>query len=432
VKNTLSIKNPSYNRILRITGNRWGAQAFFKYYKIDKSTGDLTLPRGFFDRFVGYLHKKEIEYSMSIDMVGDKMENWNTSLWKEVDLRDYQQTLLKDVLANEIGVVYAGTGSGKSVLTCEIVRKLGLKTTIIVPKTILASQFKDEFKKWFNYDVGIVDATHKEINKDVVVATWQSLASKPELARELGNKTGLLVVDENNEGISKTRAKTLECFRPLRMFGLSGTPRKSKDSGQTEAIFFYYGPIVAEYKPTMIIPTVEVVYTKVDIPVSANYHEMIDSMVNNDDRNNLIKGLATLEVFGGRKVLILTKRREHCTILAEKLKGFNIYYADSDDKDRNEILGEMRSGERDFNILIGTGALLSSGVDIPSLDVLILCGDLKTDVGLEQSAGRVLRLSEGKESAKIIDLVDDRNPILKRQWYERNKLYKSKGWEVKF
>jgi superfamily II DNA or RNA helicase len=181
---------------------------------------------------------------------------------------------------------------------------------------------------------------------------------------------------------------------------------------------------------TQLKPVVDVVKTSINIPVSENYHEMVDSMVTNNSRNTLIQGLAVGEALNGHKVLILTKRREHCEILLDKLKDYGAYYADSKDKDRNEILGQMRNGDYDFNILIGTVSLLATGTDIPSLDVVMFAGDLKSDILVEQGAGRILRLFEGKANAKIIDLFDDINPIFKCQFFERRKFYMNKGWNI--
>jgi superfamily II DNA or RNA helicase len=158
---------------------------------------------------------------------------------------------------------------------------------------------------------------------------------------------------------------------------------------------------------------------------------MVDLMINNESRNTLIVGLATVEVTADHKVLILCKRREHCKKLMEKLESLGAWYADSDDKDRTKVLLRMRGGLYNFNILIGTLALLGTGLDIPVLDTCIICGDLKSDVLCQQGAGRVLRLFEGKETAKIYDLFDNLNPIFKNQFYQRRKFYQSQKWEIK-
>lgn len=425
-KKVLTLPNPAYHRIVKITGNSWAAQRDFKYYKTVGNT--LIIPRGMRDRFIGYLDKNGYEYEIKEDLINEKSDI--IPKFKDVILRDYQEKIVEDVIKKQEGVISASTGSGKTVIACWLTKYYKLKTTILVPNTIIQKQFKEEFKKWFNYNVGIINGEEKNI-KDITISTFQSLSSNKELLSQLSNQTSLLITDECHVGISDGRVKILNEFKPKYFFGLSGSPRKSSDDGRTAAIMFYFGNIIAEYNITKITPIVEVIRTNVDIEISCNYAEMIDDMVNNKSRNTLISGLAVGEALSGKNVLILTKRREHCKKLMEKFEGLNAWYADSDDKDRNEILLKLRSGEMTCKIIVGTFSLLGQGTDIPSLEVLILAGDLKTDVGLEQAGGRILRLFEGKDSAKIYDLYDNRNGILRRQASERFKFYKSKGWEIK-
>ncbi len=425
-KKILTIPNPAYHRVARITGNSWAAERDFKYYK-ERPDGSFLFPRGFRGRFKAYLDKNKVSYSESESFVDSKTGVLKG--WKPVELRDYQVSVVETALGHAEGVIYASVGAGKTVISCEITRRIGLKTTILVPTTIIAEQFKDEFKKWFQYDVGIVGDGKKEIG-DITVATWQSLAADESVLKQLVEQTGLLIIDECHGVTSKGRSTILRQFRPERLYGLSGSPRRSKDDGRTDAIFFYLGPVIASHEMTQIKPVVDVIMTKCDIQMDYNYANMVDTMVKNDSRNKLISGLALGEAMSGKKVLVLLKRREHCKLIMDKLGSVGAYYADSDDPERNEVLMKMRSGEYLFNILVGTLSLLGAGVDVPSLDVVIFGGDLKSDVLLQQGAGRVMRLFEGKETCKIYDLVDYGNPIFKNQFYERRKFYKQKGWEM--
>ena len=424
----LTIPNPTYQKIVRITGSRWAAQRDFKYYKLS-GQDSIIMPRGFCDRFCAWLDKNNYEYEKVEDFVEEKnTESWR---WDQVKLRDYQEKIVEDIKKFDVGVVHASTGSGKTVLSCYLAKQFGLKTTILVPNTVIQEQFKSEFKKWFNYEVGIVNGKKKEI-KDVTVSTFQSLSSNPEILEKLVVQTGLLIVDEVHSAVSGERTKILNKFKPKKMYGLSGTPKRSKDDGRTESIFFYFGNIISEYKSTLILPEIEIVNSKIEIPVNINYHQMVDDMVNSESRNKLIAGIAMGEALSGRQILILTKRVEHCRKIKEMLPDWGdlIYHADGEDKERNDILNQMRNGEREFKIIIGTISLLATGTDIASLDTLIIAGDLKSDVMVSQASGRILRLFTGKERALIYDIVDFANPIFKRQFYERRKLYNSLNWKI--
>lgn len=428
-KQTLAIKNPTYEKVCRISNSRFAAQEYFKYYKMSKDGLTIKMPRGFYGRFKAYLDRERLNYEVQTDFVNIRnKESWQ---WPEVTLRDYQEKLMADAVNHTEGVLDASTGSGKTVMACWLARHFGMTTTILVPNTVIQGQFVLEFKKWFNYDVGVINGKEKTI-KDVTVSTFQSLSADKELCQKLADQTSMLIIDECHGICATGRVEILEMFKPTRLYGMSGSSRRSKDDGRTNAIFFYLGPVIASHQMPMVTPRVEVISTGSKIPMDPEYHVMIENMVNHHNRNVLITGLATMQAVSGHKVLILCKRVQHCKILKEMLPDWGdlIYFADGEDKNRNEVLMAMRSGEREFQIIIGTYSLLSTGTDIPSLDCLIMAGEVKSDVTVQQSGGRICRLFEGKENALIYDLVDLDNPILKRQGYERINFYKSQGWEL--
>lgn len=431
-KNALTIPNPAYARIVRMTGNSWAAKRDFTYYRLNKKDPSaIMVPRAFYGRFVAYLDRVGEKYQTTTDLLSERCVEAQVWRWPKVTLRDYQEPLLKAMVEKTEGILNLSTGGGKTVLSCALARALGQKMTILVPLTTIQNQFIREFKKWFDYDVGIINGEQKEI-KDITVAMWQTLSSSPELTEKLAAQTSVLVVDECHGIVSKERTKILEKFKPSRLYGLSATPKRSKEDGRTKAISFYMGPIIAQHELPQVMPTVDVIRTDVKIPVSHMYNEMVDNLIANESRNKLIVGIASAEAMSGKKVLILVKRVEHCKIIKEMLPDWGefIYHADGEDPKRNETLLAMREQEREFMIIIGTTAMLSVGLDIPCLDRLIMAADVKSDVLTIQSCGRILRLFEGKQDAMIYDLFDNQNEIFKRQAYERFKVYKAKGWKI--
>ena len=97
-------------------------------------------------------------------------------------------------------------------------------------------------------------------------------------------------------------------------------------------------------------------------------------------------------------------------------------------RERIQLLSDLREGKSDFDVLLGTYSMLATGTDIPSLDTLVFAGDLKSDVLAQQAVGRILRLFKDKQSPKIIDVADFGNGIFLHQFKERRRFYKSQGW----
>lgn len=341
-----------------------------------------------------------------------------------IQLRDYQKTLIEQALLHKEGVISASTGSGKTLIFLEIIFRLKLTATILSPNTTIMQQIAEECRNFYNYDCGLIYAKEKNI-KGITVATFQSLFDNADLLRQLADHTSILIIDEAHGCVSRERRKVIEAFRPKYLYGATGSA--FRDDGQTEAIFFLLGPIIGSYQGKFYKPEIEFVESDAQIPLD-DYHAMVTKQIANDSRNALIAGLALGEALSGRKVLILTKRVEHAKTLANRLKM--AFLADSSDKERNSMLAKFKKEPDSFGILIGTTSLLSVGVDIPSLDSLILACDLRGEVLTTQSAGRIMRLFEGKPTPKIIDIVDGRNTVFRRQALARLAIYKKNDWPI--
>jgi len=402
----------------------WGIKPNFTYYF---ETGDqITIPRGLEARLVRWIEKLGEPWEIKKDVV----EVARTTHMNFIGtLRDYQVPVVDKCIKAGSGIIKLSTGAGKTITSLEIIRRLGLTATILVPNTVLLKQFSTELKEKFSCEPGIIGDGKKSIG-EITVATYQGLLARPELLAKLVSQTSILVADECQLAVSDEWVKVVKAFNPKHIYGLSATPARSADDGRTESIFFHFGEIVAEHQITSLSPTVRLVFPKVPIPMD-EYPRMVEDMVESEQRNKLIAGIALGEAMSGRKVLVLTKRIQHYKNI-EKFIAPNplIFYIESSDKERNTLIAKLRNGEQDYMAVFGTTALLGVGLDIPSFDVLILACDLKSEVLTEQSAGRILRLFEGKPDPLIYDFVDNLNPIFYRQAKERIKLYHRKNWTV--
>ena len=314
--------------------------------------------------------------------------------------------------------------------------RLGLTATILVNKSDHINQFAAEALKAFGYVVGQVGDGKKDI-RGITIATVQTLQRDEDVLRELAAKTSVLFVDECQSAVTDKTISILESFKPTRMYGFTATPMRNKDDGKTPVIGFYFGRRIVDFSLKQLSPTVHILRASSipghkPIPVTPDYNDMIQIMIGDEVRNNFVMNLAVIQAYAGRKVLVLTKRIEHAKFLylalPNDLKGTHCIL--SEDKDRSEKLALLKKNLLPFTIIVGTTSLLSVGTDIPALDTLFLPCDMKAEVLTIQSAGRILRLFDGKEDPQIIDVWDDTNVILSNQHYERKKVYKAKQWTL--
>jgi predicted helicase len=82
-------------------------------------------------------------------------------------------------------------------------------------------------------------------------------------------------------------------------------------------------------------------------------------------------------------------------------------------------------------VILGTFAMASEGMNIPTLNAVLLATPKS---GIEQSVGRILRVKPEERTIqhRIYDVLDTAFPECFGQWNRRRKFYKDCGYIVKF
>jgi len=213
--------------------------------------------------------------------------------------------------------------------------------------------------------------------------------------------------------------------------GLSATPIR-KD-GLTRVIEYFLGPIFfkierenqAQVRVETIVyegagykeapPTTR--FGKVSLP------NVINSVCEDGDRTTLIvqrvKELAAV----GRRIIVLTDRREHCRELVEAIQSTGV--------SAGLYVGGMKPAalteSEACTVIVGTFSLANEGLDIPHLDTIVLASP-KSDV--VQATGRILREGFAKKHPPLIVDLHDKWACLTGQYYKRRRFYKEAGFHL--
>lgn len=434
MKKALSLHNPAYGQALKRNPNsRFFLSPTVPYYTV--KNGIFYCGRGLEERIIRYAENHNIELEWYEKTVKPTFESKST-----ITLRPYQEGVPEQAInAGEHGILRLDTGWGKTFCALRMAELLQTTALFIVPKKSILGQFVADIEKFFGMKAGIIGDGTFDV-QPFTVATIQTLQKKikilhPADAKHLSEYYGAVFVDECHTTVPKKSRQVVEFFAARHLYGLTATNRRTDEQG--EALDFMYGSVLADGKMEREIPKVEIVSFAGKIPMG-EYHDIIEDQTKDYERNKLIASRVVEEAGRGRKVLVLTKRVEHYDRLLHDIRELAPESADrvvairgtGSSKARAAALADLRSGGSDFSVLLGTFSLLSTGVDIPSLDTLVIAGDLKSDVLTEQSAGRILRLFEGKADPLIIDIADEGNPILKRQAKARRAFYMQQGWTI--
>lgn len=434
MKKALSLHNPAYGQALKRNPH---ARIFLSpkipYYT--EKEGIFFCGRGLEDRIHAYAEKHGIELEWYERTVKPTFRAKST-----IALRPYQEGVPEQaILASEHGILRLDTGWGKTFCALRMAELLETTALFIVPKKSILGQFVADIEKFFGMKAGIIGDGTFDV-QPFTVATIQTLQKKikslhPDDAKKLSEFYGAVFVDECHTTVPKKSRQVVEFFAARHVYGLTATNRRTDEQG--EALDFMYGKVLVDGKMQRATPAVEITRYAGKIPMG-EYHDIIEDQTNDYERNKLIASRVVEEAGRGRKVLVLTKRVGHYDSLLHLVRELAPASADrvvalrgtGSSKARAAALADLRGGGSDFSVLLGSFSLLSTGVDIPSLDTLVIAGDLKSDVLTEQSAGRILRLFEGKADPLIIDVADEGNPILKRQAKARMAFYAQQGWTI--
>jgi superfamily II DNA or RNA helicase len=156
------------------------------------------------------------------------------------------------------------------------------------------------------------------------------------------------------------------------------------------------------------------------------FTKMITKMVEDARRNDMIAKTLVALCKERRKMLVVSDRRKHLTVLQAMLPtpvSSAMYVGETTKKGKRK-----REEEKDkVDILFTTYQMGEEGLDLPFLDTLVMVTPRKS---LDQIIGRILRKKDGKQDPLIVDVVDTLS-IFYGMARGRMRYYRDKKYVVK-
>ena len=327
-----------------------------------------------------------------------------------ISLRPYQNIIARKCYAAKQSSIEVSTGGGKTFIAAEFIRLVGKRTLFIVPSIELLNQTKEILSLYLQYPVSIIGPSSDDtvFVSNVVVSTWQTLASKNWSYHKYLNSVDCLVVDEAQHLAAKELKLIAKAVPAVYRLAMSGT--LFREDGADLELTACSGPKIAQVSYTELInqgylvrPIINFLkFPFKDYDEYDTYQDIYkDYVVNNEARSQKILEAAEKLLAAERKVLIFVTHIEHGNIL-KKLSGFKFVH--SSHPDRRTLIDSFKNGSLDC--LIST-SILNEGVDIPPIDALILASPSKSLIVTAQRIGRSLRPFENKEDTIVVDTYDD-------------------------
>lgn len=448
--------SPSFrNRLIRLAA--FQNPEFYKAQAMRLSTYDkpriiscceefpnhLGIPRGCLDDLVGLLNSLKIGVVIKDERFeGNSIDvNFNGSLHPE------QQSVADRLLQFDTGVLSASTAFGKTVIACYLIAQRKVNTLVVVHRRQLLDQWVASLGAFLNLDkkeIGQIGGGRTKPTKLVDVAMIQSLGKKGKISDFVG-EYGQIIFDECHHISASSFELVARQAKAKYVLGLSATV--TRKDGHQPIVFMQCGPVryrMDDRKQAAARPfSHKVIIRRTEFsvpPVEENYsptaiHDLYNALTIDEERNALIIEDVITAVHSGRSPVLLTERREHLALLANKLKSriknVIVMSGGMGKKQRQlieEQLGRISSNEE--RLILATGRYLGEGFDDARLDTLFLALPISWRGTLAQYAGRLHRLYELKTDVLIYDYVDGQVPVLKGMFEKRRKGYKALGYEI--
>lgn len=405
------------------------------------------LPIGFINNLKKLIedYNEFFKTNYEINFIDDRDKNvtqkvFNTEFKKsERELRDYQVDAINKVLKNKIGIMYLGTGLGKTFTTFEMIKRINKRTLFVVNRIELVEQVHEDMIKTFGIECGKMSEGNLDIDKQITVASVQTIYSilkrNDETSKELNKylyNLNVLIWDEA-QNVSDSSFYDILMKRVINaeyIIGLTGSPfRNGTDTLEMNAVVGF--PVV-EYSTKWgeengwLCPTKCFFIKQEQENLDMAYHEKYAMcVVYNTKRNRAIS--ETVKLFKNKKIMILTKIIKHGEILQEMIPESFLINSKVDVKKRKEDMKKFKSQEG--GVMIAGVKIAGAGLNIEDLDVLIIACAHKSAIDSIQTIGRVKRKIPGKEFGYLIDFLDE--GYFKKASNERIKVLVDYGNEIK-
>ena len=462
-------KNPALNALKRLAAFR--NPEFYKAQAMRLSTHEksriidcsedtphyLGMPRGLLEQVRAHMAAHDVNI-----IVTDETNPGRTiDVTFNGELRGEQNQAVAAMLAHDIGILSATTGFGKTVIGAYLIAERKVNALILVDKTTLLQQWLDrlgEFLVINEEPEASYTPTGRKRKQDVIgsigggksrpggivdVALIQSLVSGDEV-KDLVRKYGMVIVDECHRAAAFTCEQILKTTNARYIHGLSATP--TRKDGHTPIIYMHCGKIrykvdakkQAEERPFehYIIPR----FTRFQKPThhegAWNIQSIYAALTENGARNELIAQDVLIAVEQGRNPIVLTERKEHVNrlykLIAEKNENVFCLVGGVSQKHNRELMEKIHAIPADEPlIIVATGKYVGEGFDLPRLDTLFLAMPISWKGTVQQYAGRLHRIVEGKDEVQAYDYVDVYEPMLETMYQRRLKGYAAIGYKAK-
>lgn len=268
--------------------------------------------------------------------------------------------------------------------------------------------------------IGRYNGEERDTEADIVFASVQTLARNAHLTRFDSRAFDYIVVDEFHHAAAATYRRIIDHFQPGFLLGLTATPDRSDGGdllGLCEENLVYECDLWSGIDRGLLAP-----FHYFGVPDPVEY-DQIPWRSGRFDEAALTEAVATqvraenaleqLAKRGGRKTIGFCVSRRHADFMADfaqehGLRAVAVHSGDTS-APRASALKALDDGDLDIVFAVD---MFNEGVDVPSIDTVLMLRPTESPVIWLQQLGRGLRRSTSKTHLAVIDYIGNHRIFL--------------------
>jgi superfamily II DNA or RNA helicase len=437
IKHLASIHNPEFYKKQRMRFSTHDTPRFIGCYHEDLT--HLHIPRGLREDLADLLE----DHGATLTVSDDRPTHAPADLAFTGELSPLQEDAAETIARDDLGVLVAPPGLGKTVIACSIAAEREVPTLVLVTRTHLVEQWRTAARELLaihDTAIGQIGGGRDRPVGRFDIAMLQTLARRTEALDELLAPYGHVIADECHHIPARTFADVIERAPARYVLGLTATPYRN--DGLDGIIAMQCGPtryeIATGETPAARQLDFELTIHETDFDLDTDpdtpNHEIFAALVDDTARTEMICRDVAEAAARGRRCLVLTERKDHLHALADRLKALGnepaVLIGGIGKKARQRVIDQAASLETGEGfVIVATGRYIGEGFDCPPLDTLFLTFPVSFRGIVVQYTGRLLRTTADKEVVRVHDYADTNVPMLARMLDKRVRAHRKLGFE---
>lgn len=312
-------------------------------------------------------------------------------------------------------IVISATGTGKTYLSAFDVQAYSPKRLLfIVHREQILQKAMNDYQKILggsNSDYGILSGNQKITNEKYVFATIQTLSKSETLQKYATNEFDYILIDEVHRAGAETYRKIIDYFNPEFLLGMTATPERTDGFNIYELFDYniaYEIRLQDALKEDMLCPFHYFGITDLQIDGHSIDDKATFNQLVSNERMNYILEKMDYYGYSGESVrgLIFCSRKDEANELelifnnrgfrTKALTGVHSIV------EREKAVKQLENGQLDYLITVD---IFNEGIDIPSINQVVMLRKTESSIIFIQQLGRGLRKASNKEFVTIIDFI---------------------------